>query len=106
VQAGDIDRAYLLTNRGPAVGSTLAAFANRIREQLGVTTFPLDRTIDVIGRHGIQSCGNRLRRWVLGRKIDPDELSVDYWFDGPFEVRLGSDSNEQWRVIFFQSHAM
>jgi hypothetical protein len=107
VQAGDLDAAYRLTDRGTSVGSTPAAFEVNIRRQLGIDAFPTHRPVALIGaRGGDQSCGNRLRRWIMGRKIDPDQVSVDYVAGPPFEVRLRSDGVGGWRITFFQSHAM
>jgi hypothetical protein len=107
VRAGEFDRAYQLTDRRISVGRTLAAFEARIRNQLGIDAFPASPAAELIGsRNGFQSCGNRLRRWVSGRKIDPDTMSFDYLFGVPFEVRLASDDHGQWRISYFQSHAM
>ncbi len=66
------------------------------------------RTVEFIGiRGGFQSCGNRLRRRIFGRKIDPDSISIDHFVgEHPFETRLTSDDRGQWRIAFFQSHAM
>ena len=107
VRAGELDRAYQLTDRRISVGSTLAAFEAKIRGQLPIDTFPTSPAAELIGsRRGFQSCGNRLRRWVSGRKIDPDIMSFDYVLGAPFEVRLTSDDQGQWRISYFQSHAM
>ena len=107
VRAGEFDRAYQLTDRHISVGSTLAAFEAKIRGQLPIDIFPTSPAAELIGsRSGFQSCGNRLRRWVSGRKIDPDIMSVDYVLGAPFEVRLTSDDQGQWWISYFQSHAM
>jgi hypothetical protein len=107
VRAGELDRAYQLTDRHISVGRTLAAFETRIRGQLPIDTLPTSPAAELIGsRGGFQSCGNRLRRWVAGRKVDPDIMSFDYVVGIPFEVRLASDDQGQWRISYFQSHAM
>jgi hypothetical protein len=107
VRAGEFDRAYQLTDRRIAVGRTLAAFEAKIRGQLNIDTSPTSPAAELIGsRGGFQSCGNRLRRWVSGRKINPDIMSFDYVFGAPFEVRLTSDDQGQWRISYFQGHAM
>jgi len=107
IQAGDLGGAYLLTDQGAAVGSTLSAFEANIRRQLRIDVFPTDRPVELIGtRGGFQSYGNRLRRWILGRKIDPDQVNLDYFFGPPFEIRLRSNEIGEWRITFFQSHAM
>jgi hypothetical protein len=107
IEAGDFRAAYLLTDQKASVGRTLAAFEANIRRQLCVHTFPTGRPIEMIRiRSGAQSYGNRLRRWIMDRKIDPDQVSVDYIFGLPFEVRLMSDASGNWQITFFQSHAM
>jgi hypothetical protein len=107
VQAGELERAYLLTDRGALVGRSSAAFEARVRGQLRIDRFPTHRAVDMIAsRGGFQSCGNRLRRWLSGRKVEPDQISVDYLVGPPFEIRLVSDNKGQWWVVFFQSHAM
>jgi hypothetical protein len=107
IQAGDLAGAYLLTNQGAMVGSTVAAFEGNVRHQARINVFPTNRSVKLIGIHGFQSYGNRLRRWIMGRKIDPDQVSVDYFFGPhPFEVRLRSNDRGGWLITFFQSHAM
>jgi hypothetical protein len=107
IQAGDLTDAYRLTNHGAEVGRTLDAFEANIRHQLGIEAFPLDRSIALIGTHGgSQSYGNRPRRWIAGRKVDPDQVTVGYDFGLPFEISLTSDDAGNWRIAYFQSHAM
>src|ERR1700726_2667873 len=73
VRAGEFNRAYQLTARRIAVGPRFAGFGAKIQGQLPLYTFPASPAAELIGsRSGFQSCGNRLRRWVSGRKIDPD----------------------------------
>jgi hypothetical protein len=105
IQAGDLGGAYVLTNQKAAVGRSLAAFEANIRHQLAVGESPTNRPIKLIGTHSFQSYGNRLRRWLMGRKIDPDQVSVDYFIGLPFEVRLRSNDTGEWRITYFQSHA-
>jgi hypothetical protein len=75
---------------------------------LRIETFPAHRAVELIGiRGGFQSCGNRLRRRMFGRKIDPDSINIDHIVGGhPFQTRLTSDDRGQWRITFFESHAM
>jgi hypothetical protein len=105
IQAGDLNGAYLLTNQKAAVGSSLPAFEANIRHQLAIDVFPTTRPIKLIGTHSFQSYGNRLRRWLMGRKIDPDQVSVDYFIGLPFEVCLRSNDTGEWRITYYQSHA-
>ena len=105
VQAGDLGGAYRLTNQEVSVGSSFAAFEAGIRHQMAIDAFPANRPVELIGTHGFQSYGNVLRRWIMGRKIDPDQVSVDYFIGLPFEVRLRSNDKGEWRITYFQSHA-
>ncbi|MGA2142133.1 MAG: sugar:proton symporter [Brevinematales bacterium] len=53
-----------------------------------------------------QSYGNRLVRYLTGRKIEPDWLYVNYHAGGiPFGIKLISDSNGNWKIVNFESHA-
>jgi len=107
LQSGDLRGAYLLTDHGASVGTTLAKFEVKIRHELRIDAFPVHRPIQLIGTRGdLQSYGNRLRRWIMGRKIDPDQVIVDYVFGPPFEIRLASDQGGKWQITLFQSHAM
>ena len=106
VQAGDLSKAYLLTAQKGFVGATLTEFDARIRHELGIASFPTHRPVEMIRiTSGPQTYGNRLRRWLLGRKLDPDQVSVDYFIEIPFEIRLAPDQGT-WRIVYFQSHAM
>jgi hypothetical protein len=42
----------------------------------------------------------------MGRKIDPEQVALDYIFGPPFEIRLASDERGNWKIISFQSHAI
>lgn len=108
VQAGELDRAYLLTDQRLNVGHTLATFEAKIRWELRIDAFPTHRTVEFTGiRGGFQSCGNRLRRRMFGRKIDPDSINIDHFVgEHPFQTRLTSDDKGRWRITFFESHAM
>jgi hypothetical protein len=105
IQAGNLDDAYLLTNQEVSVGSSFAAFEANIRYQMAIDAFPTNRPVKLIGTHSFQTYGNWLRRSIMGRKIDPDQVSVDYFIGLPFEVRLRSNDKGEWRITYFQSHA-
>ncbi len=106
INAGDLPGAYDLTTRDASVGSSFAEFDAKLRRQLAIGAFPLHRPVALVRiRSGDQSYGNRLRRWITGRKVDPDVVDLDYSFGLPFEIRLAPDQRGSWRVIFFQSHA-
>ncbi len=106
-EAGELRDAYLLTNQGALVGKTPTAFEVNIRRQFAIDAFPEHREIRLLYMNsGFQSYGNRLRRWLLGRKLDADQVSFDYVVGGlPVEIQLVSHDGE-WRIAHFQSHAM
>jgi len=107
ILAGDLGSAYLLTDQGASAGHTLVEFESKIQQQLGIDAFPDDRPVKLLGtRGGLQTYGNRLHRLIVGRKLDPDQVSVDYIAGVPFEVRLTSDDKGKWRISYFRSHAM
>ncbi len=106
VQAGDLSKAYLLWEQRGFVGATPAEFDAKIRHEWGIESFPTHRSVEMLGiTSGPQSYGNRLRRWLLRRKLDPTQISVDYLVEIPFEVRLAPDQGS-WRIVYFQSQAM
>jgi hypothetical protein len=106
VQAGNLHAAYLLTNRGSYVGTSLATFEANIRHQMAIDAFPTDRPVKRIeSPRSPQTYGNRFRRWLLGRKLDQDQISFDYSIGGlPFEVRLAFHEGK-WQIVYFQLHA-
>ncbi|HLH91672.1 MAG TPA: hypothetical protein VKX28_24745 [Xanthobacteraceae bacterium] len=106
INVGDLQTAHRLTGRNAPVGTSLAEFEAKLRRQLAIDTFPLHRSATFAGlRAGGQSYGNRLRRWIMGRTVDPDTVDLDYSFGVPFEIRLASDERGNWHVVLFQSHA-
>ena len=106
INVGNLSAAYSLTRRDAAVGQSLAEFDSKLRRQLAIDTFPLHRSAIFVGIRGAgQSYGNRLRRWMMGRKLDADVVDLDYSFGLPFEIRLAADAGGSWHVIFFQTHA-
>lgn len=62
-----------------------------------------------------QTYGNRLRRGIAGRKLNPERKSIDFRIHVidktgtnylvPFEVRWELQADESWKISFFQSHA-
>jgi len=54
---------------------------------------------------GFQTYGNRLRRWLAGRKVDPDRIGLEFEAGPPLEIRMVSSPDGKWRVTYFQTHA-
>jgi hypothetical protein len=52
-----------------------------------------------------QSNGNRLRRWLLGQNVEMDELNIQYFGECAFRVTLRKDTERNWKVFKFGSHA-
>jgi hypothetical protein len=48
---------------------------------------------------------NRLRRWLAGRKLDPNLLSLEFTVGTPFEIRLVSAGEGKWKISYFRTHA-
>ena len=63
-----------------------------------------------------QTYGNRLRRWFAGREINTKQKSVNFFIYindkkdinsvVPFEVRWKLQPDQNWKILFFQSHAI
>jgi hypothetical protein len=109
-QTGDFQAAHALTVKNGDVGRTLEQFESKIKYQLAIDavgTRPDRRDIKFNEDYGgRQSYGNRLRRWLMGRKIDPEQLVIDYTVEGmPFSVTLVNTDDGIWRISDFQSHA-
>ena len=96
------ERAYELTNRQSDVGKNLGEFQGIVHQQWpGAPPAPAQ----FLAVRPFQSYGNRLRRWVHGQEMDPQEVSLEFSVDGvPFEVRETRVGGE-WKVNYFQSHA-
>jgi hypothetical protein len=98
LKTGKMDEAYNLTLKNELTGKTLAAFETVAKQQFcaldkTTTTFPF------------QSNGNRWRRWVQGRVLDPPQITVEFTGACLFSVTLHNLSPKNWKVYFFQSHA-
>lgn len=111
LQNGDVSSAYELTLKTAAVGATLAAFSERAAVQFHMKHDQIERREINFVRSG-QTYGNRLRRWLSGRKIDENEISIDYSIWGKsgqglflFEVRFYKVGEDLWKISYFQSHA-
>ena len=98
VQTNELDEAFQLTLKNDIVGKTDADFATIVKRQFcrldkQTTTFPF------------QSNGNRTRRWLSGRAIEPSEVTVEFTGSCLFGVTLRYVDGGEWKVYFFQSHA-
>jgi hypothetical protein len=104
VKAGNFAEAYSLTTQDALPGRTLEQFESNLRHRVAVDA--LTAKAEWRGVHGgFQTYGNRLRRWLAGRKLDPDSIGLEFEAGSPVEIRLLSSPDGKWRVTFFQTHA-
>lgn len=104
IKAGNFTEAYSLTTQDALPGRTLEQFESNVHRRVAVDA--LTPTVEWRGvRGGFQTYGNRLRRWLAGRKIDPDSIGLEFEAGPPVEVRVVSSPNGKWRVTYFQMHA-
>jgi hypothetical protein len=104
IKAGNFTEAYSLTTQDALPGRTLEQFESNVHRRVAVDA--LTPTVEWRGvRGGFQTYGNRLRRWLAGRKIDPDSIGLEFEAGPPVEVRVVSSPNGKWRVTYFQTHA-
>ena len=104
VKAGNLTEAYALTTQDALPGRTLEQFESNVHHRVAVDS--LTSTVKWRGvKGGFQTYGNRLRRWLAGRKMDPDSIGLEFEAGTPVEVRLVSSPDGKWRVTYFQTHA-
>ena len=103
LRARELERAYRLTTRRGEVGGSLAEFQAIVRQQWPAT-IPTSVRFETV--RPFQSHGNRLRRWLHGREVDPPQLWLEFSVDGvPFTVREVRAGGGEWKVDYFESHA-
>jgi hypothetical protein len=106
IESGNLREAYALTTQDELSGSTFEAFETKARSRINQVVFAARPPIQWVGeRGGFQTYGNRLRRWLAGRKLDRDLLSLEFTVGAPFEVRLVSVGEGKWKIRYFQTHA-
>lgn len=104
IKAGNLAEAYSLTTQDALPGRTLEQFESNVHRRVAVDA--LTSTVEWRGvRGGFQTYGNRLRRWLAGRKVDPDSIGLEFEAGPPVEVRVISLPDGKWRVTYFQMHA-
>lgn len=106
IKAGNFTEAYSLTTQDAMSGRTLEQFQSNVRHRVALDSLAQKQTIEWRGVHGgFQTYGNRLRRWLAGRKIDPDVIGLQFDAGSPVEVRVVSSPEGKWRITYFQTHA-
>jgi hypothetical protein len=106
IESGNLREAYALTTQDDLSGSTFEAFETKTRDRIDQVVFAAHPPIQWVGeRGGFQTYGNRLRRWLAGRKLDPELLRLEFTAGAPFEVRLVSVGEGKWKIRYFQTHA-
>jgi hypothetical protein len=106
IKAGNFAEAYSLTTQDAMSGRTQEQFESNVRHRVAIDSLIQKQTIEWRGVHrGFQTYGNRLRRWLAGRKVDPDIIGLEFDAGSPVEVRVVSSPDGKWRVAYFQTHA-
>jgi hypothetical protein len=106
IKAGNLSEAYSLTTQDAMSGRTEEQFEANVRRRLGSVLVNEHSVAELRGvRNGFQTYGNRLRRWIAGRKIDPDGVSLEFSVPAPLEIRLVSSREGKWKISYFQVHA-
>jgi hypothetical protein len=106
VKAGNFTEAYALTTQDAMSGRTQEQFEANLHRRIGLVLTNTNAVAELRGvRNGFQTYGNRLRRWIAGRKIDPDGVSLEFSVPVPLEIRLMSSKEGKWKVSYFQVHA-
>jgi hypothetical protein len=106
IESGNLREAHALTTQDDSSGATFEAFETRTKNRIDQTVFVAHPPIQWVGeRGGFQTYGNRLRRWLAGRKLDPNQLSLEFTVGTPFEVRLVSVEEGKWKISYFRMHA-
>jgi hypothetical protein len=106
IESGNLREAYALTTQDNLSGATFEAFETKTKNRINQIVFVARPPIQWVGeRGGYQTYGNRLRRWLEGRKLDPDLLSLEFTVGAPFEVRLVSVGEGKWKISYFQTRA-
>jgi hypothetical protein len=106
MESGDLRDAYALTAQDRLCGTSFQAFEAKARIQLAEVVQRTHPPVEFVREsNGFQTYGNRVRRWLAGRKLDPDTLSLEFMVGTPFEVRLVSSGDGKWKIAYFQSHA-
>ena len=104
IKAGNFAEAYSLTTQDALPGRTLEQFESNVHRRVAVNA--LTATVQWRGvRGGYQTYGNRLRRWLGGRKLDPESMGLEFEAGPPVEIRVISTPDGKWRVTYFQTHA-
>lgn len=99
VKAKELQTAYELTAKNSLVGRDAQTFQTVVEHTC----------LEGRGRIGVfpsQTNGNRLRRWLSGRKVDIDEIGFEFEDPiCPITLKLRRNANNDWKVYFFESHA-
>jgi hypothetical protein len=106
IETGNLREAYALTTQDDLSGATFEAFETRTKNRIDQIVFVAHPPIQWLGERGsFQTYGNRLRRWLAGRKLDPNLLNLEFTVGTRFEVRLVSAGEGKWKISYFQTHA-
>lgn len=90
--------AYKMTSRTRFTGLNYEEFKERVEEELPKSSYKIRYTDTK------QTNGNRLRRLIKGRPVDPPRVSVAFEFP-LLRVDVCRMNDNQWKVCRFNTHA-
>lgn len=99
LEAHRLAQAFALTTQDGTLGNSSEQFASRLPEHRHCGM------LAVIGTSPRQSNGNRLRRWIAGRQVEPPEVSIEFSGKCIRRASLRRNADGQWRISNFGSHA-
>ncbi len=106
MKAGQLEQAYSLTERNAIIGTSFSQFQNKVYKEWTRHGGRENCDVEIDRIFPKQSYGNRLSRYLNRKKVEPDWLYVNYHAGGmPFGIKLISDSNGNWEIVNFESHA-
>lgn len=93
------EEAYALTVKTGYAGASIDDFAARVQKEY------FDASPRFLYTHPPQTNGNRLRRRILNRRVDPERLAVEYGGGCLLGVHLLMTGTGDWKVYKFGCHA-
>ena len=106
MKSGQFQQAYSLTIRKGMAGASFSQFTNKVYIEWTRHGGKEDCDAGIIWVSPGQSYGNLLSRYLKGKKAERDWIYINYHAGGiPFGIKMVSESNGNWEVANFESHA-
>lgn len=93
-----LEEAYEMTSRTRFTGLNYEEFKERLEEELPKSSYKVHYT------YPKQTNGNRLRRLIKRRPVDPSQVSVEFEFP-LLRVDVCRMNDNQWKICRFNTHA-